>query len=322
MGDGTNEERMGMKQGDFAPDARDRFRGTLLGLAVGDALGAPAEFLTVGQIAERWGVLTEMVGGGCYQVEPGETTDPTEMALCLAESIVACGHFDPEDIMQRYIVWFQSQPNDVGLTVRTVMLAIMSGTPWDLASRRAFEILGNSRASNGSIMRCAPIALHHPHDAEQRHDMALRESTLTHFDRLAGWSCVAFGDLLAAALRGELREQVAAIAADLDEEDSRVSAGLREAVEAEPAEIQSSAFVLDTLKTGLWSVLNTDSFEDALVLTVNMGNDADTNGAVTGALAGALYGAAAIPDRWITPLLVRERLIEAANLLADLAGVP
>ena len=311
-----------MEQENCAPDARDRFRGALLGLAIGDALGAPAEFLTVGQIAERWGVLTEMVGGGGHQVEPGETTDATEMTLCLAESIVACGHFDPEDIMRCYIAWFQSQPKDVGLTVRTVMLAIMSGTPWDLASRRAFEILGNPRAGNGSIMRCAPIALYHLHDAEQRREIALRESMLTHFDRLAGWSCVAFADLLAAALHGDLRAQVAVIAADLDDEDSRVSASLREAVEAEPAEIQSSAFVLDTLKTALWSVLHTHSFEDALVLTVNMGNDADTNGAVTGALAGALYGAAAIPDRWITPLLVRERVIEAADLLANLAGVP
>ena len=137
--------------------------------------------------------------------------------------------------------------------------------------------------------------------------------------------------MLGANLRANFRDRFRDIvahdpvgldAADLDDEDSRVSAGLREAVEAEPAEIQSSAFVLDTLKTALWSVLHTDSFEDALVLTVNMGNDADTNGAVTAALAGALYGAAAIPDRWVAPLLVRERVIEAADLLADLAGAP
>ena len=311
-----------MEQQDFEPDARDRFRGALLGLAIGEAFGAPAEFLTAGQVAERWGVLTDMVGGGCYEVEPGETTGGTDMMLCLAESIVADGNFDPEDIMQRYTAWFQTKPKDVGLTVRTVMLGIMSGTPWDLASRRAFEILGNPRAGNGSIMRCAPIALSHPHDVEQRHEIALRESTLTHFDRLAGWSCVAFVDLLVAALHGDLRTQVATIAASLDDEDSRVSATLREAVDAEPAEIQSSAFVLDTLRTALWSVLHTDNFEDALVRTVNMGNDADTNGSVTGALAGALYGAAAIPDRWIAPLLVRDRVIEVADLLADLAGAP
>lgn len=300
---------------------RDHFRGALLGLAVGDAFGAPAEFLTAEQVAERWGVLTEMVGGGCYQVAPGETTDATAMTLCLAESIATCGGFAPEDVMQRYMAWFRSQPKDVSLTVRTVMLGMMSGAPWDRASRRAFEILGNSQAGNGSIMRCTPIALHQLHDAHMRREIALRESTLTHFDRLAGWACVAFVDLLAAAVNGDLRPQVAAIAAALDDEDSRVSASLRDAVEAEPAEIQSSAFVLDTLKTAVWSVLRTATFEEALILTVSLGNDADTNGAVTGALAGALYGAAAIPERWTTPLLERQRVIEAADRLADLAGL-
>ncbi|MGO8683532.1 MAG: ADP-ribosylglycohydrolase family protein, partial [Thermoleophilia bacterium] len=97
---------------------------------------------------------------------------------------------------------------------------------------------------------------------------------------------------------------------------------LRDAIEAEPAEIQSSAFVLDTLKTAVWSVLRTTTFEEALILTVSLGNDADTNGAVTGALAGALYGAAAIPERWTTPLLERQRVLNAADRLADLAGLP
>jgi ADP-ribosyl-[dinitrogen reductase] hydrolase len=302
------------------PEMRDRFRGALLGLAVGDALGAAAEFLTTQQIQERWGVLTEIVGGGCHCVEPGETTDATEMMLCLAESMASCGDFAPEDIMQRYAAWFRSRPKDVSLTVRTVMLALLSGTPWDIASRRAFEILGNTRAGNGSLARCAPVALRYVADGQKRRDTALRESTLTHFDRLAGWACVAFADLLAAACHGRLREQVPVIAAELDDEDTRVSEVLRAALDAEPAEIQSSAFVLDSLKTALWAVLTTDSFEDALIVTANLGNDADTNTAVTGALAGALYGAGAVPPRWTAPLFVHERVLDAADRLADLAA--
>jgi ADP-ribosyl-[dinitrogen reductase] hydrolase len=299
---------------------RDRFRGALLGLAAGDAFGAPAEFLTAEQVEERWGLLTEMVGGGCYDVEPGETTDATEMMLCLAESLAASGDFLPEDIMQRYVAWFQSSPKDVSLTVRTVMLSVLSGTAWDLASRRAFEILGSPTAGNGSIMRSAPIALRYVYQPALRRTIALRESTLTHFDGLAGWTCVALDELLAAAVTGDLRGRVDEIAVSLDAEDARVSAALREATDAEPEEIQSSAFVLDTLKTALWSVLRTQSFEDALVCTVNLGNDADTNGAVTGALAGALYGADAIPLRWTTPLLVRDRVLDAADRLLELAG--
>ncbi len=88
------------------PVPRDRFRGALLGLAVGDALGAPAEFLTAVQVRDRWGVLDEMVGGGCHNVRPGEVTDATEMMLALAESLVAVGEFDPEDVVSRYRAWF------------------------------------------------------------------------------------------------------------------------------------------------------------------------------------------------------------------------
>ncbi|HEY5387644.1 MAG TPA: ADP-ribosylglycohydrolase family protein, partial [Thermoleophilia bacterium] len=138
---------------------RDRFRGTLLGLAVGEAMGAPADFLTAEQIEERFGVITEMIGGGCHEVQLGEATDATDMMLCLAESLADTGGFDPEDIMNRYLAWFESGPRDVSLTVRTVLLSFRSGTHWDLASRRAFEILGSPAAGNGSLMRCAPLAL-------------------------------------------------------------------------------------------------------------------------------------------------------------------
>jgi ADP-ribosyl-[dinitrogen reductase] hydrolase len=295
---------------------RDRFRGTLLGLAVGEALGEPADFLTAEQIEERFGLITEMIGGGCHDVAPGETTDATQMMLCLAQSLADVGGFDPEDIMRRYDGWFASHPRDVSLTVRTVLLSYRSGTQWDLASRRAFEILGSPAAGNGSLMRCAPIGLRYALDAQARGAFSQRESTLTHFERLAGWACVAFNDLIAAALAGELHERLPLIAATLDDEDKRVSAALREAVEAEPEEVQSSAYVLDTLRTALWSVLRTASFEEAVVLAVNLGNDADTVGAVTGALAGAVHGEAGIPSRWLDVLLVRDEATALADRLA------
>jgi len=300
---------------------RDRFRGTLLGLAVGEALGEPADFLTAEQIEERFGVITEMLGGGCHDVAPGETTDATQMTLCLARSLADVGAFDPEDIMRRYDGWFANQPRDVSLTVRTVLLSYRSGTQWDLASRRAYEILGSPAAGNGSLMRCAPIGLRYALDAEARSACSQRESTLTHFERLAGWACVAFNDLIAAALAGELRDRLPLIAATIDDEDKRVSAALREAVEAEPEEVQSSAFVLDTLRTALWAVLRTASFEEAVVLAVNLGNDADTVGAVTGALAGAVHGEAGIPRRWLDVLLVREEATALADRLAEQVAV-
>ena len=301
--------------------ARDRFRGALLGLAVGEALGAPAEFLSPRQVAERYGVITEMLGGGCHAVAPGETTDATDMMLCLAESLAERGGFDPEDVMARYVRWFEGGPRDVSLTVRTVMLSVRAGTPWDLASRRAWEILGSPNSGNGSLARCAPVALRYLCDTAERHRVAQRESTLTHFDRLAGWACVAFTDLLVAAIAGDLRRGLDAAAAAVEDEDRRVSAALREALEMEPEEAQNSAFVLDSLRTAVWSVLRSASFEEAVCLTVNLGDDADTVGAVTGALAGALHGAAAIPSRWLDVLVLRDRITAVADRLADAVGL-
>jgi len=295
------------------PVSRDRFRGALLGLAVGDALGAPAEFMTPDRVRETWGVLTDMVGGGCHDVAPGGTTDATEMMLAVAESLATTGVFDPEDVVGRYRTWFAAGPLDVSLTVRTVMLALAAGTPWDLASRRAYEILGFPTAGNGSIMRCAPVALRYLRDDGTRRQVSLRESMLTHFDHLAGWACVAFNELVV-PWGGRPTP------ATLDDEDVRVAAVLREAVEADPGEIQVSAFVLDSLKAALWAVLHTTSFDEALIEIVNRGDDCDTVGAVTGALAGALYGAGAIPERWLSCLDVRERVTAVADALAELAA--
>jgi ADP-ribosyl-[dinitrogen reductase] hydrolase len=306
------------------PDAavlRDRFRGTLLGLAAGEALGTPAEFLTAEQVVEKYGVIAEMIGGGVYDVAPGEITDATEMMLCLATSLADNGGFEPEDIMARYAAWLDSQPRHVSLTVRAALISYRSGTHWDVASRRAFEILGGPTAGNGSLIRCAPVGLFYATDAPTRHEMSHRESMLTHFDRLAGWSCAAFNDLISAARTGDLRVEIPAIAHTFEDEDKRVAAVLRDTPDAEVEEVVSSSFVLDTLQTALWTVLHGADFEHAVTIAVNMGNDATAAGATTGALAGAVYGESGIPARWLDALTVRDDITALADRLADLAGV-
>jgi ADP-ribosyl-[dinitrogen reductase] hydrolase len=305
-----------------APEVlRDRFRGALLGLAAGEALGAPAEFLTAEQVVEKYGVITEMIGGGVYDVAPGEITDATEMMLCLAGSLADNGGFEPEDIMERYGAWLESQPIHVSLTVRAALISYRSGTHWDVASRRAFEILGGPTAGNGSLIRCAPVGLLYSTDAPKRHEVSHRESTLTHFDGLAGWSCAAFNDLITAALHGDLAAELPAIARTFEDEDKRVAAVLRDTPDAEAEEVVSSSFVLDTLQTALWTVLHAAGFEHAVTMAVNLGNDATAVGAATGALAGAVYGESGIPARWLETLGVRDTIAALADRLADLAGV-
>jgi ADP-ribosyl-[dinitrogen reductase] hydrolase len=304
-----------------APEVlRDRFRGALLGLAAGEALGAPAEFLTAEQVVEKYGVITEMLGGGVYDLAPGQVTDATEMMLCLAESLAEHGEFEPEDIMARLGAWLESQPAHVSLTVRAALISYRSGTHWDVASRRAYEILGGPTAGNGSLIRCTPVGLLYYSDAAKRHEVSNRESTLTHFDRLAGWSCAAFNDLVTVALHGDLAEDLHSVAVAFQDEDKRVAAVLHDTADAEVEEIVSSSFVLDTLQTALWTVLHAADFEHAVTMAVNMGNDATAAGAATGALAGAVYGESGIPARWLAEVAVRERVTAAADRLFDLAG--
>jgi len=220
--------------------------------------------------------------------------------------------------MARYGDWLASHPRHVSLTVRAALISYRSGTHWDVASRRAFEILGGPTAGNGSLIRCAPVGLLYSGDAPTRHELSHRESTLTHFDRLAGWSCAAFNDLLTAAMADDLIEEIPAIAHTFDFEDKRVSAVLRDTPAAEAEEIISSSFVLDTLQTALWMALHGADFEHAVTMAVNMGNDATAAGAVTGALAGAMYGESAIPARWLEALTVRDRVSRVADRLATL----
>ncbi len=298
-------------------DLHDRFRGCLVGLAVGEALSAPVEFLTATQIKERIGDVTEMLGGGVYDLAPGEATDATAMMLCMAESLADKGSFAPEDIIERYRIWFEGAKHRVSLTVRTALISYKSGVHWELASRRAFEILGGITARNGSLSRCAPIGLRYAHDEHTRHVASQRESMLTHFDRLAGWCCTAFNDLVAVALIDQVHELLPAIADELDEEDRRVSTALRKAVVAEQYEIHSSAYVLDALQASVWTVLCTSNFKDAVTLAASLGNDASCIGAVSGALAGAMYGESAIPEHWLNALLERERAQAVADRLAD-----
>lgn len=219
---------------------RNRFRGCLAGLAVGEALGAPVEFLSSEQIQERLGTVSEMLGGGVYDLAPGEATDATDMMLCLAESLADAGALNLEDVLERYRLWFEGPRHRVSLTVRTALISYMSGTHWNLVSRHASEVLGGITARNGSLSRCAPLGLRYAGDAAARRAASQCESMLTHFDHLAGWSCVAFNDLLAAALTDSAAAQLPVIADALDEEDRRVSTALRGALTAEPEEIRSS----------------------------------------------------------------------------------
>ncbi len=275
----------------FDPALLDRARGCAVGAAIGDALGMPLEAKPPRPLND---LVREMVRG---RLPAGSFTDDTEMALALAESLLAHRPLDPADLARRFIAWADTRPSDIGVHTSRVLWRLRLGDPWDVAAEAVQE--GNrASAANGSLMRCWPVALACWSEPESlRRDSVLQSRvTHVHIDCLA--ACVFANTMIAALLRGATPTEA------FDEARTTVplSDDLRDTVELAASRrrerLRNSGWVHHTLESALWGLLNTDSFEEAVVQVVNLGGDADSAGTVVGALAGAAYGLSAIPERW------------------------
>jgi len=294
-----------------ADDVLDRARGALIGLAVGDALGTTIEF----KARDSYPRQTEMTGGGPFGLAPGQWTDDTSMALALADSLIAHPAFDPNDLMTRFVNWWQHGEYsctgtcfDIGNATREALGRYRSkGDPF------AGSTAENS-AGNGSLMRLAPVALHGLDDPATVAHVAAAQSRTTHGAPQAVEACVWYAGLLRRAILGEPKASLLAPGTLEGHSTMRaVVAGTWRG--RKRSAIRSSGYVIHTLEAALWSVDQTACFEDAVVLAVNLGDDADSVGAVTGQLAGALYGLGGIPDRWLAPLAWRQRMLDMADAL-------
>ncbi len=147
--------------GTETPTPQDHARGCLLGLACGDALGGPLEFMDEREIQRAYGTVRDFIGGGWLSLRPGETTDDTAMALDLTRSLAVSGRVDPDDIVSRWVRWMQSNPKDIGSATREALGYIADGVSWQdagaLVDQKA-DVFGGA-LGNGSIMRCAPVAV-------------------------------------------------------------------------------------------------------------------------------------------------------------------
>src|SRR5215211_1602510 len=152
-------KKLHLHSGDSDRTLIDRYRGCLLGLACGDALGGPIEFETRAAIRERFpGGLRDFIGGGWLHLIPGEITDDTQMTLALAESLACSGPLDMDDVAARFLSWFRSEPEDIGNTTRSALSYLANGVPWEEAGERVISE-SPSAAGNAAVMRCAPVAL-------------------------------------------------------------------------------------------------------------------------------------------------------------------
>ena len=292
---------------------KDRYRGCLLGLAVGDALGTTLEFKSPGSFEP----IDDMVGGGPFNLAPGEWTDDTSMALCLAESLVSCQDMDLADQMQRYRRWYRegylSSTGicfDIGNTVRSALHRFeQTGDP----------ISGSTdpySAGNGSIMRLAPVAMFFVKDMQASIKNSAKSSLTTHGTRTAVDACRYFGSLVTGALNGISKDTL--LSEEYFSDDEHLAREIAEIArgsfkEKEPPEIMGTGYVVKSLEAALWAFNHSDSFESGCLMAVNLGDDADTTGAVYGQIAGAYYGEAGLPENWLAQIALKDLI----RLFAD-----
>lgn len=294
---------------------QDRCRGALVGLACGDALGGPVEFISPDRIAAEYpGGLRDFVGGGWLDLAPGEITDDTQLTRELAESLAERGDLDMDDVSARFVAWTERRPKDIGRTTAAALAHVADGVGWRDAGRRALR--GGASAGNGSVMRIAPIGVRYRHAPDRLVEAARNSSLVTHADPRCLDGCVAIAQAIAALIAGKSPAE-ALDAAQANLGDPETLAAVRAATGRTAAELRGGGFVLETVQGALWAALTHETFEDAVVAAVALGNDADSTGAVAGALAGARWGVAAIPPRWRNQVQWGAELTALADTLCE-----
>lgn len=296
------------------PSLPERYRGALLGMACGDAVGTAVEFQPRGSFPP----LTDMVGGGPFRLKPGQWTDDTSMALCLAESLLNKNGFDAADQMGRYLNWWQwgylsstGECFDIGMTVSQALDRYQhSGEPF-AGSTDPYS------AGNGSLMRLVPVVLFYFPDARKTRRFAADSSRTTHAAPEAIECCQLLAELLGKALEGASKAQLRTLPPTAFSE-TRVAAIARgEYLHKTERDIRGSGYCIESLEAALWCFQHTDSFAAAVLQAANLGDDADTTAAIVGQLAGAHYGVQGIPSGWLEKLHDGEEIAATAERLLN-----
>lgn len=289
-------------------DIRDRALGAYLGLACGDALGATVEFMTHREIQAQLGIHRDLTGGGWLRLKPGQITDDTEMSLFLGQAIIESKGWNLTAVADAFVAWLKSKPVDVGATCRRgIRRYMLQGTIHGPES--------DTDGGNGAAMRNLPVVLFTLGDDDLLVRYTLQQSHITHHHALADAGTLALGRMAQALMLGRGVKGCRPIANQLLEEHRQFK--------FDPYPGRASGYIVDTVQTVLYHFFYTDSFESCVVETVNRGEDADTTGALAGMLAGALYGASAIPKRWLDKLdfHVMKQIEQQVDGLLQLAPV-
>lgn len=288
-------------------------------------MGAPLEFVRPCSVIP----VHSMIGGGKFDLKPGEWTDDTSMALCLAESLIHCTGFDLKDQLSRYCDWYRNghlssngKHFDIGNTTRSALINFEeTGDPCS-------GLTDPHSAGNGSLMRLAPVPLAYAKTPSRAIELSGESSKTTHALDICVDACRFMSALIVGAVRGYSKEQLLSPKFSpvehywdlhpLTKDICIIANGSFR--EKEPPEIKGSGYVVDSLEAALWAFARTDTFEEGCLAAVNLGDDADTTGAIYGQLAGAYYGVGAIPEEWKNTVVKRTLIERFSNDLFQLTG--
>lgn len=294
-------------------NSSERFRGCLLGLAAGDAVGTTVEFRSRGSFTP----VKDMVGGGPFALKPGQWTDDTSMALCLATSLIQAGGFDAADQMNRYCNWYESgylsstgQCFDIGNTVSQALHQYkLSGNPFSGST--------NPRsAGNGCLMRLAPVAMFYFPDRDRVLHFSGESSRTTHGAAECIDASRLLGDILFRTLSGASKTEILFENQPAVIESPSIHAIAKGAYRRKPMQdVRGSGYVVESLEAALWCFWTTETYEQAILAATNLGDDADTTAAICGQVAGAYYGESAMPSHWLSQLTMRNEITDLADQL-------
>lgn len=293
----------------------ERYQGCLLGLAVGDAIGTTVEFRPRGSFEP----LKDMVGGGPFNLKPGQWTDDTSMALCLAESLLEKKGFDPADQMQRYVKWYRSGHLsstgtcfDIGGTTASALLQFeKTGDHFSGAK-------GHNSSGNGSLMRLAPVPMFFFPDKDAMLFNSAQSSRTTHGSRECIDACCFFASVLFNAFSDMDKEKVLFDHNEIVVQDRNIQDIAKGSYRKKTKfQIQGSGYVVNSLEAALWCFMTTDSYHDAVLEAANLGDDADTTAAICGQIAGAYYGLSDIPNHWISTLAMADHIMNISRMILD-----
>ncbi|CAF1027726.1 unnamed protein product [Adineta steineri] len=324
-----------------------RIQGSLIGLAVGDALGAAVEFRSNAYMQKNR--VKEMQGGGTWGLQAGQWTDDTSMALCLAASLIVKSGFDDYDQLVRYKWWYRKgymsstgSCFDIGNATRAAITKFenrqrQSAQQLGISTSEHYldRIIGEKRsqinfnakcgdlkaAGNGPLMRLAPIPLFYYRSKSKAIENAANSVSLTHGDKKAIDVCRFYSALIWNAINGISKENLLNqkfyynnFKLSFDKDVMKIIQGSYKKKHGYVDGIRGKGFILNSLEAALWAFYNDEnSFEKGVLLAVNLGDDTDTTAAIYGQLAGAVYGIEGIPKRWRNRLFQKDFILTLAN---------